>query len=745
MLTVIIAEQHIIEQYEQNKALLTPFDDQKIVFCRWNCEGGSIEEMLPDLKDIISFNVNWRAVIVTDKNKEQINPYDVVDYTKYINDNGKVGFDETLIQKCQSMYECYDQSKLNPLTQLSAALCELPYYAETIKADAYELLGSKTALLQYIFKSQFETTNSRKLVADIRKYYPEQMLAFVDGKNCEVFLEALSNKDYDTIFSLLPEDKFMKFLGFAKIGNSAIYDPGYWYALFESTKKTEIYNKLKSAFTLRIPLPQEVLCVAMRNFDMRLHNSRVMWSDNHEQDYTDFVRYNLYNENIRFLVYDVPDEFETNVTAVLKFHILLQVLAMNGNAASSISKNKVFQVDMEYDRREFNKTIARLIARLRATALQINEDIFVLRSKKLPDLDNKTARLIFENDVKIHVQTDKEYDKKTLMASYDDVGLARDCPTEELPYWDDQYNGIRKHFKRFLREPRRAIKKACTNDFKDNNKINDIRAIALNENQREDIIIKLEEEEQNMVSTVTTAIYNTSKYYEAMEDADKVIRRGISQRITKKKAVIGGLIALLAYFIGFLPLIFGNLNNLKSFSFAIYMIACVLGIFLICGFICLIVFRKRQVDRYKHFNYVMSGICSDIRNSLDTFSKYLSHACMVMREKSVLNMANSHETEDESKARVLEYNRIELEKLIEHHYKLLSDFSDEDVDTLLSMSEKEQILPFGYDYTKQEEHSYPIFGETNHKDIEYMLSGHMVSTPMLCVEKVILKREELYD
>ena len=99
MLTVIIAEQHIIEQYEQNKALLAPFDKGETVFCRLNCEGGSIDEMLPDLNDIVSFNTNWRAVIVTDNNKNAINPFDCVHYSEFVGKDEPLEFDSHFTKK----------------------------------------------------------------------------------------------------------------------------------------------------------------------------------------------------------------------------------------------------------------------------------------------------------------------------------------------------------------------------------------------------------------------------------------------------------------------------------------------------------------------------------------------------------------------------------------------------------------------------------------------------------------------
>ena len=259
------------------------------------------------------------------------------------------------------------------------------------------------------------------------------------------------------------------------------------------------------------------------------------------------------------------------------------------------------------------------------------------------------------------------------------------------------------------------------------------------------MLIKLEEEEQKMVETSTSAIYNTKKFNDEIEEASKVVTKGIAQRMTRKKTVVCGLIAIAAYFIGFLPLIFSNTNTAKSFSFSSLITIITIAIFAAGGVIYLFSLRKKLINRFKHFNYVMSGICDRIRKSLDEFSEYLSHACMVMREKSALDVADTKETEDAVNVRVLKYNLSKLKAQIEENYKLLNDFSDEDVEKLLAPGEKDRITAFDYDYTRRQDFEYFIFENAESKEIEYMLKGHSVEIPMLCVEKVTLKREEFYD
>lgn len=745
MFTVIIAEQKVIEQYEQNKMLLAPFDNEDVVFCRWNCEAGSIDEMLPDLKELISFNSTWRAVVVTENNKNELNPFDFVQYSNHIKSGTAINFDENFEKDCSGMFYCLDSSVNNPLVKLSYALCETPFFAEHINGPLEILAKNKGEMLRYIFKTHIDSVNTKKLSTELKRYGIDRLSSFVDVKSSDQLIEALCQKDYEAIFSLVPEDRLIDFLKAMRIGNNATCDPGYWLSLMENTKKSYIYDELKTGYTLNIPLPEEVLFVALRTYDMRLHTNKTAWKDKDESEYSSFARYNLYNDNICFLIYDIPCDARADMAPeILKFHVLIQVLALYGNFSSAVTKGKLYSVDIKYDTKEFSRAIAKLIMRLKATALQINEEIAAVESKKPPVVDNKTAQSLFESDICIPVVTDKEYDYSNLKAKYN-IGLFRDYPREESNYWEAQILNIKMLFKRFLREPRRAVKKACVFDLRENNTIFDSNALGLNENQKEDIAIKLEEEELNMVSTVTKAIYDTKTFTDAIDEADKSIKRGIEQRLTKKRAVTCCVFAMTTFLIGFLPLIFGNLNTTKSFLFSILITTVVLVAFVACGFLNLFILRKKQVNRYKHFNFVMSGICLDIKKSLASFSKYLGHTCMVMRENSVLKLAGSKVNEDIQSVRILKYNLLNLERVIESSYKLLATLSDESVENILSYQEKANAASFDNDYTVQGQFEYPVFEYVGSKEIDYMLKGCKVKVPMQCIEEVTLEREELYD
>ena len=247
----------------------------------------------------------------------------------------------------------------------------------------------------------------------------------------------------------------------------------------------------------------------------------------------------------------------------------------------------------------------------------------------------------------------------------------------------------------------------------------------------------LEEEERNMVSTSTTQLFNTTQYNKRMQEADKEIRRGIAQRMTKKKTVFVALFAVLAYIIGFLPLLFGNANTTKSFLFSLCIIGIVLGIFLGVGLVYIFILRHRLINKFKHFNYVMSGILKEIENAISAFSKYLSHACNVMREFSVLNYS---EGSYKKKQHILtNHKRIIGEKIQE-----VNEFFATYIDPA-ELNIAYDVEPYNFDFTVLNDYEYEIPYSKIRKDVDFLQEGNKIVVPVEYVESITLTREELYD
>ena len=152
--------------------------------------------------------------------------------------------------------------------------------------------------------------------------------------------------------------------------------------------------------------------------------------------------------------------------------------------------------------------------------------------------------------------------------------------------------------------------------------------------------------------------------------------------------------------------------------------------------IYLFVLRRRLIDRFKHFNYVISGICNEIENGLKAFSKYLGHACNVMREFSVLEYTRENQNRKEY---ILKKHQLDVEGKIKEISEAFSEY------VVLSKIHMDADDAYDYDFHLMKNYSYEMPCSETRVDIEFLQPGNYISVPVDYIERVMLIREELYD
>ena len=680
MFTVIICDEHIIKDcYHKYHIYLKPFfDDDNFAFCAWNTEAETLDEALPKLKAIIQHKKEWRAVVVNDSSTwgfDGVNKRNPFDFVDSKKKKYQFSSFEQVSDFRKSENALFDKALTNPLAKLAMWLCGTPI--NTAPMLCYE--------------------NAREEIDNV--------------DNSETYyklLEELELKSSDV------EVDWSRNLKFSKLCEN-----------FEL--RGELFNP-----------PKSVIAIAERAKNVDVELAELAWTIHTEFDYSQFYADNLYPEKLRYLIFDVSYiKGRRNENLYFNFLTTLMLLATYECPQGVLRSNRVYKLDMQIDAACVRDLCNAYNSKLYSTLAKIDEISKNLKDKESQPIDKHTAEECFESNVTVPIDVVTKESRDNLKAKFSKIGLSKDCPSDEYEYWDDQFHTINKYFIRFLREPRRAVKTATKEEFRAINQIEDERALRLNEYQKEDVMYVLEEEERNMVATSTTQLFNTAQYNKKMREADKEIRRGISQRMTKKKTLFVGLFAVLAYLVGFFPLIFGNLNTTKSFLFSLIVTGVVLGVFLVIGFIYLFVLRHKLVNRFKHFNYVMSGILKEIENGVNAFSRYLSHACNVMREFSVLNYS---ESSYKKKQHILSnHKRIIGEKISEVN-ELFSTYIDPDDIRLAYEAE-----PYNFDFTVLKDYEYEIPYAEVRKDIDFLQEGNKVVIPIDYVETFTLTREELYD
>lgn len=737
MFTVIFADRKTIKLFEETKMFFGPlYDTDKMAFCEWHTEENDFESMVPGLYELIEHRTEWRALVLWEGVAGQANPFDYVGYDELsrTNENRDWNFYKARREKRLC---AYNSAVSNPLLKLTVALCGLPTFRSVLTEEEAEKIRSG-ATMPYVFmlKRQLELLNCSETAARIATFRREEAKRFVPEEAIETLTESIRTKNTAELLRLIPADGISDFIRF--IGNDPIFsDPEYMELLIENTERARLLRAVYACFRMRDKLPSDILCMAPRTFDFETVLQDIKWMKKDENNSSKFARYNLYSEKLKFVLFDTAEKSDRRFELDrVKLLCLLLVMAGNEAPRGLIGTGNVYRARIDFDTEAATKICERYISKLKSTKHYIRELGLQTVSAKENSVDSRTAQTLFESDVHIPVSISSEYDRKDLCAKFGGIGLATDCPQDEYTYWAGQYRDIHKSFVRYLREPRRAVKFAVTDTFPKRNCIRDDRTLLLDENQSEDVKIHLDETEQKMIDSATANLFNTARYTEQLNEADKEVRREIRKRMTGKKTAVIGLTAVGAYLFGFLPLIFDNCNTTRSLLFSLLTVAVMTGAFCLCGFLCLFVLREKLINRFKHFNYVMSGILGDINGGLERFSDYISCVCNVMRDFSVLQ---NHESAAERTGKILACHDAVIACRLERVHEIFSRYVDFGSITPCECD------PYDYDFTVSCRYEYDIPDLNSHKKITYLQQGNDIVLPIEYVESIMLTREEFYD
>ncbi len=677
LFTVIICSQSFVDRCEGTySGFLYPLltNNENYAFCPWDTSKDTLEEALPDLCKITSQKKKWRAIVVLD--------------------------DEN--------YGRENISKRNPFNFVDAV-----DYLDELKT-AEEIIR---------FREQ-RTALYRKAINN-----PLMKLGiWLDGSPLS------GSPELPEIYSQLPD----------------INDENYFKELYKqrlSALEVELdrivdgrKNFIEENFSTEGELqrkPSQIVVVSERLFVNDNEAAKTAWKVENDFAYSRFYEDNLYPPKFRYILFNIPYIKCARVEIdYLNFLVFVLVMAQNEYPSDSVKANRVYSADMTMDTERINNFYSQYLGKLNSTLRTIKARAGKISRRVKDPIDNTQAQELFESNIKIPVVISKDYDTDELYADYKSLGLATDCPESEKTMWDEQSHTILKRFVRYIREPRRAIKNAAENDLHLNSEIDDDRITRLNENQLEDISFRILEEEERMVETKTPRLFKTEEYNQKIAKEDKAIKRNIAHRMTRAKTIITGLIAIVAYLFGFLPLLFDANNNSKSLSFAVIITLSGLAVFILSGLIYLLVMWFKLRRRFKWFNKVMAEILGEIESGLDAFSKYLSHACNVMRCFSVLNYSKKVFI---TRQNILKKHAWDIERKIDEVTRLFSGYMD--IDNL----NFQDAVPFDYDFSVLCDYDYEMPYEQIINRIVFIQPGNEIVIPINYVASIKLEREELYD
>jgi len=699
------------------------------VICPWYPDKETFEEAVPGLNEITAGRTNWRALIIQDKDTfgseiiNKRNPFDVVDSLKALTD--------------------FDEKEINDLMYDYRALVKEKEEADPDKTDS-ELFSRVDGEIQRLHSIINEKiSESAQQIYEYRKLKKANYHKAADNPLTRLTiwlsgapLHGMPEKGDHWHDDLLKEDCAVDFDYYEKLYEIDLLPSELEQFRTTCYKFESLVGKSLLASTLR-KTPDEVIVLSER-FSKRADDIFKEVKKPHEElEYDNFCDDNMYPDKPRYILYDVSYRGTERVPKdFLSFSSFIYMLAINNIPDGIMSPNRVYNGCININDQKARRFFTQYLRKLDATKRLLLRKIHHTLKGENPDRTELTPEEIialFESDVHIPVEIRSSTGRNDFMASKE-IGLSKDCPRDEYTHWYNFAVDVARKFVRYIREPRRAVKHAVKGDFRDRSVIEDERVLELNEDRLEDIEFRLQEEELKMVETTTTTLFKTTEYTKRIDHADQVVRKGIAKRMTKIRTIVTGSIAILAFLFGFIPLLIKNNSNTETFMAALKIFGISFGGMVLAGLVFLFVSRFLHIRRIKFFNATMNEIFDEIENGLAAFSRYLSHACNVMREFSIFNYIKNPRNQ---KINTLKKHLFDVQTKIDGVNGLFV--------SVMEIDGLDDTMPYNFDFTKPIDYIYKIPYDEVDSTVEFFVKNNYVTVPIDYVKSVTITREELYD
>lgn len=667
--TIIFAEEKVIQSVKEYSLFFKPFTDvDNFTFCRWNTDGETLDEIVPDFYEKIGNKQEWRAiVIIPDKEKESRNPFDFVNLELPIRKAGESTVDYHKRKK-EKVIEGYEKAVNNPLTKLTTYLS----YENEEKKKEYD---------------DFQYKNLKENLV-------------IDNANSE-------------------------FLTYAQ----------------ESSKRIDCINSILKNGTLRVSLPCEVIAVSLRNFDSDKVNLTKSWETHDEAEYTDFAKYNMYHSKVRFLLYDILSQGHRQYEFDhIKFLLSVITIAQNPVPSDTLKEGRVYKLNCEIDNNTLSELMILYRCKLNATVKKLKKEIAGINKAPTKYLHDNEVENLFMKNVRVNLEVNRDFETKKLYCSSKKIGLSRDCPAEESSVWKARYFESRKALHKFLKEPRRSLKRA-TKDFRYLTMVSEEKAHLLNEFQIEDICEYINDAETRMHTIETINVYDTESYTNRVEARSDDVKEKIETRMTRKSTVIAGLISIGVFFLCLAPMLYSNAKDYGTFIFSLVFSLVATGVVSLVGFITLFFLRRGLTKKFDSYNSEMNGITKEIYNGMERYSDYLTEMCKVMRGNSVINYVKETDDAGRLSVRVLKKHLADVNNIISDCEFVFSEIL-EDVD----YSRYKDIEPYDYNFSKITDYEFPLpFDNFKNGKTMYFIYGNDIVLPVNYIKSITVQREDWYE
>jgi len=335
----------------------------------------------------------------------------------------------------------------------------------------------------------------------------------------------------------------------------------------------------------------------------------------------------------------------------------------------------------------------------------------------------------------------EETDGKDLFVKTDRLGLARDCPMDEIAFWENKMQEKRKALVHYLKAPKRAVNiaseytRGCAESFLGDE-------YELDKFQIEDLKESIDEYGWNTMTADTRNIVDTEKYKKELEKSSREVRKEIDSRMKKRTIIIAGIIALMIYLAGYTPYLIGaGKEGSNEFLSSLLLALLALLFVAVGGLLALLALRKRLRRKIEKFNSFMQNIVNCVKTGAKKFEEYLSNVCTYMKAQSVLIGIVKKDNSISSEKFLLRAHKHALEYTIGRDEEWAAAY---DLNRIPE-AETNVLSFFDPDIIPKENYIYRFTPNTEPDTIPINSTGDMITAPYSFISKILIAREEIYE
>lgn len=492
---------------------------------------------------------------------------------------------------------------------------------------------------------------------------------------------------------------------------------------------------LEEKYTFSDVRPQEVYLFSLRRHPDDENYIYESWKSPFEMESSDFSRRNNYPGICRFICGDITNPENSRYTRELvEFWMGILTVAVNHIPASILQAYKLYRMQIEVSKEELGETLNQHLNKMEAASAFVQTRLGMKPENAFED----GARIVEKQRIPVIFT---EVSGKDLYISTKDIGLSRDCPADELMYWNTSVREKSDNVERYLKMPRRAVDRAAAQVKSRAESFFD-EEYELDRFQIEELEEELDTLELQILTSDTRSTVDGKQIQKKVNEIDRKVKKDIAVRMRRGVVISTGVLILLVYLMGYIPYMFNSLRNGGgAFAGALGISLGATLIVAIGGIVALVLLRKQIVASMERFNDLMRSVVNSVNTSAHKYEEYFSTLCTYMKAQSIYAGVTKRKDAVSARVQKLRTHKQALRTTIARDEELAAAFGIRRA----AAFEKNVTRFFDEDKVSKDNRLYYYEIDGGKTEIPLNTAGDMIWAPYKFIAGLKIEREDLYE